>query len=176
MGPILFLYYEETLVPSNLNSKLFRFHSAHPNLDTKINSRVNTMNVQRHYNFEKSQEISHSNGVLVGLVCPVHVLHTLTDVCMCFSQIMAELWPASNSLLHSINIRTVRPYSSGPKNSVVLNKHQGHQSSYFLALVHYIPSWLIWPEIKCTVHVTLPNRSKNQFKIQFSIVQNSLLF
>ena len=32
MGPILFLYYEESLVSSNLNSKLFRFHSAHPNL------------------------------------------------------------------------------------------------------------------------------------------------
>ena len=32
MGPILFLYYGESLEPSNLNSKLFRFHSAHPNL------------------------------------------------------------------------------------------------------------------------------------------------
>ena len=31
LGPILFLYYEESLVSSNLNSKLFRFHSAHPN-------------------------------------------------------------------------------------------------------------------------------------------------
>ena len=30
IGPILFLYYEESLVSSNLNSKLFRFHSAHP--------------------------------------------------------------------------------------------------------------------------------------------------
>jgi hypothetical protein len=30
MGPILFLYYEESLVSSNLNSKLFQFHSAHP--------------------------------------------------------------------------------------------------------------------------------------------------
>ena len=30
--PILFLYYEESLVSSSLNSKLFRFHSAHPNL------------------------------------------------------------------------------------------------------------------------------------------------
>ena len=34
MGPILFLYYEESLVSSNLNSKLFRFHSAHPNVHT----------------------------------------------------------------------------------------------------------------------------------------------
>jgi hypothetical protein len=34
MGPILFLYYEESLVSSNLNSKLFRFHSAHPKLYT----------------------------------------------------------------------------------------------------------------------------------------------
>ena len=34
MGPILFLYYEESLVSSNLNSKLFRFHSAHSILHT----------------------------------------------------------------------------------------------------------------------------------------------
>ena len=32
MGPILFLYYEESLVSSNLNSKPFRFHSDHPNV------------------------------------------------------------------------------------------------------------------------------------------------
>ena len=31
IGPILFLYYEESLASSNLNSKLLRFHSAHPN-------------------------------------------------------------------------------------------------------------------------------------------------
>ena len=30
MGPILFLYYEESLVSSNLNSKLLRFHSVRP--------------------------------------------------------------------------------------------------------------------------------------------------
>ena len=30
--PILFLYYNESLVSSNLNSKLFRFHCAHPNV------------------------------------------------------------------------------------------------------------------------------------------------
>ena len=29
IGSILFSYYEESLVPSNLNSKLFRFYSAH---------------------------------------------------------------------------------------------------------------------------------------------------
>ena len=29
--PILFLYYEENLVSSNLNSNLLRFHCAHPN-------------------------------------------------------------------------------------------------------------------------------------------------
>ena len=34
IGPILFLYYEESLVSSNLNSKQLRFHCAHPNLDT----------------------------------------------------------------------------------------------------------------------------------------------
>ena len=32
MGPILFLYYEESLVSSNLNSKLLWFHSAHPSV------------------------------------------------------------------------------------------------------------------------------------------------
>ena len=32
--PILFLYDEESLVSTNLNSKLFRFQSAHPNLYT----------------------------------------------------------------------------------------------------------------------------------------------
>jgi hypothetical protein len=34
MGPISFLYYEGSLVLSNLNSKLFRFHSAHPIIHT----------------------------------------------------------------------------------------------------------------------------------------------
>jgi hypothetical protein len=34
IGLILFLYYEESLVSSNLNSKLLRFHCAHPNLGT----------------------------------------------------------------------------------------------------------------------------------------------
>jgi hypothetical protein len=31
--PILFLYYEESLVSSNLNSNLLMFHGAHPNLE-----------------------------------------------------------------------------------------------------------------------------------------------
>ena len=31
IGPIFFLYYEESLVSSNLNSKQLRFHVAHPN-------------------------------------------------------------------------------------------------------------------------------------------------
>ena len=35
MMPILFLYYEESMLSSNLNSKLFRFRSAHPNQNTK---------------------------------------------------------------------------------------------------------------------------------------------
>ena len=34
IGPILFLYYEECLASSNLNSKLLRFHFAHPNIYT----------------------------------------------------------------------------------------------------------------------------------------------
>ena len=32
IGPILFLYYEESLVSSNLNSKLFLFHCVRPNV------------------------------------------------------------------------------------------------------------------------------------------------
>ena len=32
--PILFLYYEESLVSSNLNSKLFRFHCVRPDVDS----------------------------------------------------------------------------------------------------------------------------------------------
>ena len=36
IGPILFLYYEENLVSSNLNSKLLTFHCAHPNLHVAI--------------------------------------------------------------------------------------------------------------------------------------------
>ena len=34
IGPILFLYYEESLVSSNLNSNLHRFHCAHPNVSS----------------------------------------------------------------------------------------------------------------------------------------------
>ena len=34
IGPILFLYYEECLVSSNLNSNLLRLHCAHPNVHT----------------------------------------------------------------------------------------------------------------------------------------------
>ena len=34
-------------------------------------------------------------------------------------------------------------------------------SSYSLALVHLIPSWLVWEEIECTLHVALPQRPKN---------------
>ena len=33
IGRILFLYYEKSLVSSNLNSKLFRFHCVRPNVD-----------------------------------------------------------------------------------------------------------------------------------------------
>ena len=40
IGPILFLYYEENLVSSNLNSKLLRFHCAHPNVHTDKNGQI----------------------------------------------------------------------------------------------------------------------------------------
>ena len=35
IGPILFLNYEESLVLSNLNSNLLRFHCAHPNVHSQ---------------------------------------------------------------------------------------------------------------------------------------------
>ena len=38
MGPILFLYYEESLVLTNLNSELLRFYNIRPNVPTKIES------------------------------------------------------------------------------------------------------------------------------------------
>ena len=37
IGPILFLYFEESLVSSNLNSKLLWFHSVRPNLHLCLN-------------------------------------------------------------------------------------------------------------------------------------------
>ena len=36
LGPILFSYYEESLVSSNLNSKLLQFHSVKPNLHANL--------------------------------------------------------------------------------------------------------------------------------------------
>ena len=36
--------------------------------------------------------------------------------------------------------------------------------SHYLALLHLIPSWLIWAEIECTVHFPLPKQPINQFK------------
>ena len=35
IGPILFLYYEESLISSNLNSKQLRFHGVRPNIQSK---------------------------------------------------------------------------------------------------------------------------------------------
>ena len=36
IGPILFIYYEDILVSSNLNSKQLRFHGVRPNLYTYL--------------------------------------------------------------------------------------------------------------------------------------------
>ena len=46
--PILFLYYKESLVSSNLNSKLFRFHSAHPNVRLSFFCKSKWMNNGKH--------------------------------------------------------------------------------------------------------------------------------
>ena len=40
IGPILFWYYKEIFVSSNLNSKQLRFHCAHPNVYTKMTTIV----------------------------------------------------------------------------------------------------------------------------------------
>ena len=46
IGPILFLYYEESLVSSNLNSKQPRFHGVRPNLGSmSINLKMKECNV-----------------------------------------------------------------------------------------------------------------------------------
>ena len=36
---------------------------------------------------------------------------------------------------------------------------------YSLALVHLIPSWLVWTEMECTVNVVLTKRPIDQFKL-----------
>ena len=36
LGQLIFFYYEESLVSSNLNSKQIRFHGAHPNLQIVV--------------------------------------------------------------------------------------------------------------------------------------------
>ena len=38
--PILFLSYEEYMLSSNLNSKLRRFHCAHPNVSASVSSQM----------------------------------------------------------------------------------------------------------------------------------------
>ena len=37
-----------------------------------------------------------------------------------------------------------------------------HNLSYSLALLHLIPSWLVWVEIEFTIHFALPKQSINQ--------------
>jgi hypothetical protein len=41
IGPILFLYYEESLVSSNLNSKLFRFSCVRPSQHINMGMTIN---------------------------------------------------------------------------------------------------------------------------------------
>ena len=38
IGPVLFLYHEESLVSSNLYSKLFWFHCVRPNVQPKVDN------------------------------------------------------------------------------------------------------------------------------------------
>ena len=45
MGPILSLYYEESLVSSNLNSKLLWFHSVRPNIHSWTTCFINSCDV-----------------------------------------------------------------------------------------------------------------------------------
>ena len=42
--------------------------------------------------------------------------------------------------------------------------------NYLLALAHWIPSWLVWAEIECKMHVSLPKQPPIS---QFKLVQQS---
>ena len=39
-----------------------------------------------------------------------------------------------------------------------------YYDSKLLAMVDLIPSWLVWAEIECSLHVVLPKQAMNQFK------------
>ena len=66
IGPILFSYYEESLVSSNLNSNLLRLHCAHPN----IYIREPWTKKIKHYflTFRCRKQIKSYNGI-TGLHC-----------------------------------------------------------------------------------------------------------
>jgi hypothetical protein len=53
IGPILFSYYEENLVSSNLNLKQLRFHGAHPNLHTVATHLRDVALMETQYFFSK---------------------------------------------------------------------------------------------------------------------------
>ena len=50
IGPILFLYYEESLVSSNFNSTLLKFHCAHPNVNP--NNILMSFSLNKKLNFQ----------------------------------------------------------------------------------------------------------------------------
>ena len=43
-----------------------------------------------------------------------------------------------------------------------------------IALVHLIPYWLFWAEVKCMLHVVLPKRPINEFKLDQQSRQQAL--
>ena len=53
-----------------------------------------------------------------------------------------------------MNSEQPTPYSGTPMNTVYRLDSKAF-AMYSLALVHSIPSWLLWAEIECTGHVAL---------------------
>ena len=93
IGPILFWYYEESLVSSNLNSNLLRFHCAHPNVHVfKIPVGKRRKEIAEFFNndIENSDEKSRWLRILI-FGCHINV---------CRSENSDEGWIRSNFSFH----------------------------------------------------------------------------
>ena len=88
IGPILFLYYEESLVSSNLNSNLFRFHCVRPTVHT----------------LHTSEMIPAHNVVHTTAMAMVTKNTTFDTVAACVKQVEAGMMRTYSSLLKSINV------------------------------------------------------------------------
>ena len=87
IGPILFLYYEDSLVSSNLNSNLLRFHCAHP---TPYTSLQNTWNYTRYLTYlgkflhqfyhSLSSDSAWKGEPLDQTICPLTSFHMFSRI------------------------------------------------------------------------------------------------